>query len=64
MDPVTSCDLPPPQNGDYIVARAMLNERLGSFDAAASDYSSAMPLLKAAGRPVFECLFNRGYCHR
>ncbi|KAG2482512.1 hypothetical protein HYH03_018557 [Edaphochlamys debaryana] len=53
-----------PKNPDYLVARAMLLERLGRYQEAIDDYSSALPLLKAAGRPLFEGLFNRGYCYK
>lgn len=53
-----------PQSGEYIVVRAMVQERLGHFAAAAEGYATAMGLLKAQGRPIFECLFNRGYCNR
>ncbi len=42
----------------------MLLERLGRFSEAAQEYGEALPLLRAAGRPVFECLFNRGYCYK
>jgi hypothetical protein len=31
---------------------------------AVAEFSVALPILKAAGRPVFECLFNRGYCYK
>ncbi|PNW83652.1 hypothetical protein CHLRE_05g238260v5 [Chlamydomonas reinhardtii] len=53
-----------PQNPDYLVARAMLLERLGRYQEAIEDYGSALPGLRAAGVPTFECLFNRGYCHK
>lgn len=55
---------PWPQHPDYRVGRAMLLERLGRFSEAAEEYGEALPLLRAAGRPVFECLFNRGYCYK
>ncbi|GLC68813.1 hypothetical protein PLESTF_000741300, partial [Pleodorina starrii] len=53
-----------PQNPGYAVSRAMLRERLGHFAAARDDYTAALPLLRAASQPVFESLFNRGYCHK
>ncbi|GIL60895.1 hypothetical protein Vafri_15714 [Volvox africanus] len=53
-----------PQNPQYAVSRAMLKERLGHFAEARDDYTAALPLLRAAGQPVFESLFNRGYCQK
>ncbi|KAG2440606.1 hypothetical protein HYH02_010185 [Chlamydomonas schloesseri] len=53
-----------PENPDYLVLRAMLLERLGRYKEAIDDYGAALPHLKAAGVPTFECLFNRGYCHK
>ncbi|GLI66721.1 hypothetical protein VaNZ11_010659 [Volvox africanus] len=53
-----------PQDPQYAVSRAMLKERLGYFAEARDDYTAALPLLRAAGQPVFESLFNRGYCQK
>ena len=52
------------QNGHLVRSRAMCRERMGQFFEATLDYTAAMPLLKEAGYPVFECVFNRGYCNR
>eukprot|EP00798_Chlamydomonas_sp_ICE-L_P026959 gene26959-35001_t len=51
-------------NGIYVRSRAMIFERKGMFFEAINDYSHAVPLLKAVGNPIFECIFNRGYCHK
>ncbi|GFR50023.1 hypothetical protein Agub_g12173, partial [Astrephomene gubernaculifera] len=53
-----------PQNADYQFSRALLLERLGRFQAALEGFGAALRLLRAEGRPIFECLFNRGYCYK
>jgi len=52
------------QNGMYLQLRGCIQERMGEFYEAIMDYTAALPLLKASGGVLSECIFNRGYCHR
>eukprot|EP00983_Pelagomonas_calceolata_P121979 1160859-Pelagomonas_calceolata.AAC.14 len=53
-----------PENGVYLQLRGIVQERMGDFYEAAMDFTAALPLLKASGCALSECIFNRGYCHR
>ncbi len=52
------------QNGAYLKERAAVKERLGLTFDAILDYSASIPLLREAGLPTAEAVFNRGYCQR
>ena len=52
------------QNGSLLRMRGLMRQRLGSFAEAQQDFSAALPLLREAGEPLADTLFNRGYCHK
>lgn len=62
--PTTTPNHHHPQCGEYLRLRGVVRMRMaGQAAAAAADFSTAMPLLKEAGAPVSDALFNRGMCH-